>query len=408
MKRNIINIVYLLAFASVICSCSTEKMETPSVKFDMNLTARIPWMYEQETKAALYNDTSEILSMPLKLYGWENDTKWIDGEDVTYSSGCWTMTGTYKLDNKNSYSFLSYANMPSAGATITAPSTKEGSLTYSVTDITKAQNDVLLGRGSVSTPTDGDVDINYSHPYASVVFKIGSSPDIEEVKAISISGIYKSGKTTISQTSTVDGNGVMQYSWTDKGSADGTLEVSGLTKKEGDSITTFVVIPQELTTNSAVVTLIYDGGKTMIKTLNEGSWTAGYTTTYTLTRTGTVEITIPTGTKTITNNGTNKIYVRASITGAWYDASGSVVAPWSLSDGTFTGLPGADWTGADGIYYYKNFLENGKSTSALYSDYTKPSPAPVAGATLKLDITFQAIPYDVNKTCQKAFEALSE
>ena len=410
MERNIRYIISMFVCCLAVCSCMTEKMEAPAERYKLTLTTKVSGMHGSETKATLYNNESEIREKALTLYGWKGSEYWIKGVDATYSSDKWALSESYNLVKTSEYSFLSYANLPSGGAEIATPETNDGVMTYTVSDISAAQSDVLLGRKAAFTPESGDVQIDYSHPYASVEFFLGNAEEVKSVTAISLTGVYTSGKTTFGQSSDVDANGVVEYEWTDLGKANATLEETGLAKTEGGApIASFLVIPQNLASANAVVTVTYkdqssnDGS--FVKMLSEGSWKAGYTTTYTLFKTGAVEVSI-TDVKKPTNSGATRIYVRATITGAWY-IDDKVVAPWDTSDGTFTGLPGTDWEESDGIYYYSKALANGESATALYTGYTAPA-APVAGAALKFDVLVQAIPYDASKTCREAFEALSE
>jgi len=91
----------------------------------------------------------------------------------------------------------------------------------------------------------------------------------------------------------------------------------------------------------------------------------------------------------IQNTGSAKAYIRAAIVGNWYK-DGEIVAPWKVSEGTFVGLAGNDWTLVDGFYYYDTAVEAGGSTSYLFTSYTPPT-APVADAHLELTILCQAI-----------------
>jgi len=398
MKHTIFNIlgVCLLCLVAVD-SCKKTELDTPGKEFDLKLNATVSSSEGLSTKATLLDSDSSIPDNKFKLYGWENDTYWIQGVEATYTSGAWTLPSTYCMGATKSYSYLAYANLPSDGASISMPSVKDEDATLTVTDIKSAQNDILLGKYAVSSPSSGDVDIDFSHPFASVRFKLGNVEE-ETVTALSLSGVYVSGKTTYSQSSD-------NFTWTDFGNANATLSATGLSKSVGDTIATFVVIPQDLSSKNAVITVTYQSGNKIAKLLSSDSWDAGYTTTYTIDKIGEIDVEIS-GTN-VTNSGSSPIYVRAAITGAWYDASGNVVAPWLISDGVFTGLPGEGWSKAESsdFYYFTDKLENGDSASSLFASFSAPT-APVEGATLKLDVLVQAIPYNVNKSCQEAFAAL--
>ena len=401
MKGNILHIIPMVVCCTAVgSSCTKAEMSEPLRQFDLNVKAVVEQTEGPDSRAELLNSSSDITGKTLKLYAWENSNYWIKGLDVNYSDGVWNVPDSYKLLGSCNYSFFSYTNMPGSGAGIESPSSKDGSLTYTVTDINSAQTDVLLGRCSANKPASGDITLSFSHPYASVKFILGNT-NLESVKSVSLTGVYSKGKTTLSQSSAV-ADGVVQYDWTDMDDANNTIEATGLSAVTGNVIATFVVIPQDLTEKDAVVTITDNNDIKMSKLLKEGSWVAGYTTTYTINKVGAVDIEITN--QTITNNGEAKIYVRAMLTGAWYDESGNVVAPWNSTDGVSDKFPTAKWEQADDIYYCKEALAN----SAYVVAYTKTTPgaAPVAGATLKIDLLVQAIPYDVNKSCKEAFEAL--
>lgn len=409
MNRNKIHIICCTFVCCVaVCSCMKENAEFTSLGYELDLRAKIADMGVIGTRADLMHNSDDITTKTFKLYAWEGSTALVDGKSVTYSSGKWNVEGQNPtLSKDNDYTFLSYGNVPSAGVSVTPPSSESDDITFAVTDITKAQTDVLLGSATANEPEDGAVTIEYSHPYASVSFILGNADGVTSVKSVSLNGVYASGKTTYSLASTKDGNGVVKYTWTDLGDANAVLESTGLTVTEGDTIATFMVIPQDLTSKDAVVTITASDDHTLTKLLNKDKWEAGYTTIYTLNRIGDVDIDISTSSGvTFKNSADARIYIRATITGAWYDASGNVVAPWEPTDGHFEGLPGSGWEADNGIYYYSDPIPSEGCATALYTSYTPEDPAPVAGATLKLNVLVQAIPYAVNKTCQEAFEAL--
>lgn len=418
MKHSHIYTIVLLACCAAVCSCQKEELDTPHTKLELKLTTKVAEMGSTGTKADLIHneDEANFKNKTLTLYGWEEGTAFVNGAEATFVGDKWSLNPGARLTKGKNYSFLSYTKLSESGVSISPAATETDNMTLTVTDITAAQEDILLGSGTANDPSDGDVTINYSHPFASVEFAVGNADGVSKVTGISLTGVYSSGKTTYSLDSgDTDEDGIIDYSWVDLGKANATLGANGLDKKEGAILATFVVIPQTLSDKNAVVTVTYKDKSeyehSMVKLLSEGKWKAGYTTTYTIFKnTGDIEIEIIfTDDKPMpTNNSSTRIYVRATITGAWYDTIGNVVAPWSIDDGIFTGLTGDDRERVDDIFYYKNPIAPEEKASALYMSFTAPTPAPVDGATLKLDVLFQAIPYDASKTCQKAFETLSE
>jgi len=421
MKRTTIYTVAQLLLLAAVTSCSKEEeVGIADSGFELNLVTRIESMEVgapgTRAAASLLGSKSDIPGNALTLYGWEGSTLCIDSVTATYASGKWSMSKPYTMDKDYSYTFLAYANMPAGGAAITMPDSADSDILFKVTDIAAAQNDVLIGKGSKTSGfSDGDVDIAFSHPFASVKFMLGNADGVKKVTGVSLTGVYESGSTEYSTASTLT-DSVTNYSWSVPGTAGATVSATGLNVTDGE-IASFVVIPQTLSTKSAVITVTYVNNssetKTMAKLLNTGSWIAGYTTVYAIDRIGSIIVNVSDDGRTITNGASSsKAYIRATITGAWYESSNAdapIVAPWSMSDGNFTGLfPTADWTaGADEIYYLKNALA-ASGTATTYTSFSKPTPPSGlgAGVELRLNVLIQAIPYNINKTCQEAFAAL--
>lgn len=412
MKRNLIYAIPVIACFVAVGSCQKEELVATKAVMDLKVTAKVEEMNNPSTKVDLINSGTDITDKTLTLFGWEGSTYFVRAATATFDDDKWELSGSYQIKTENTYSFLSYANLPDDGATLTPTEEKDGAMTLTVTDITAAQEDILLGRGTKTFSAEGDaVEITYSHPYASVEFALGNAREISAVKSLSLSGVYAGGQTSYSLTS--EG-----YTWNTSGyRANATLEkTEGLSDiAEGGVLATFVVIPQKLDAaeggKSVMLTLVYDkvaGGEgSMVKVMETGEWKAGYTTSYSIFKnTGEVEVT-PNDDATISNSGTSKVYVAATITGAWYDDSGRIIGAWSIDDGQFTGLASGNWERADDIFYCTVPLESGAVSPALFSQCTAPSGG-VSGASLKIDILVQAITYDASKTCRQAFEVLSD
>lgn len=108
-----------------------------------------------------------------------------------------------------------------------------------------------------------------------------------------------------------------------------------------------------------------------------------------------------------TNTGLAPINIRATLVGYWVvkrtiggKEEDVIVHMWDQeNDGTFEGLPGANWQkGADGYYYYLKVLPTkGSTTEKLFSKYTLTAAPPVVGAELILNICVQASITDEDK-----------
>lgn len=93
---------------------------------------------------------------------------------------------------------------------------------------------------------------------------------------------------------------------------------------------------------------------------------------------------------TVKNTGTTDAYIRVAIVGNWVK-DGSIVAPWTIEQGTFTGLPGENWVKSGNYYYYTKSVAPGATISDyLFTQYTAPT-APIEGAHLEMTIIAQAV-----------------
>lgn len=126
----------------------------------------------------------------------------------------------------------------------------------------------------------------------------------------------------------------------------------------------------------------------------------------------------------IKNTGTAKCYIRAAILGNWIEPSRTglaardrgVVANWtdgidkidtgnSTNDGSFSNLPGTNWSTqqSDGYFYYRKPVNIGTGTDAyttqLFSAYQQTAASPTHGFTsgVEMNIYVQAVKADAGK-----------
>ncbi len=265
----------------VVTSCEVEKIEPPCKWFPMQISANVGNLLE-ETRIELYNSENDIREKTLTVYGWENDAQFVNGVSASFSDGKWSLPGPYVIKSSASYTYWA----ATASSCVTAD--KSG-VTLTVEDIASCQEDILLGGYSVSNPTSGDVPVSFTHPFASVKFKLSAVDGVKEVTNVSLSGVYKSGHTKLTAETAESG-----YQWEDLGEANAAISVA-VANIARDSIATFTVIPKNLVESSVVMTVTYtdiqgNGGKKISKVLNSGNWEAGRTTTYLLSRVEAVEI----------------------------------------------------------------------------------------------------------------------
>ena len=354
--------------------------------------------------------------------------KYVIGGKVAYSNGTWTLTDKsgkeYPWLRNVSYSFWSFAPMTHSGtfAYVTSAGKEEPvrermTITgYEMPTSVQDQKDLLVAFNAHEYPADGkSLDILFRHALADIYFDV--SPIAEyglTVNQIKISGANSKGDCEISSANLYD-KVEAGFSWTSKTPADFTMT---------GAADHFFMIPQNF---SGTITISLSNGKTLTTSLKT-NWLAGKYYTYKLTYNG-IEISVDDDVNgNVKDNvvikstvaSTVKCYIRALIIGNWHQnlgtasepEPGAVLASWSLSDGTFEGLPTTEgvasdnnWVlGADGYYYYKYPVypntetgtgADGKGTAdKLFTSYTAPKDAPVDGTYLNLSIVVQAVKWN--------------
>ena len=375
---------------------------------------------------------------------WEllNGDHYIDGGTSTYSNSNWTLTDRgdqeYPWLNNINFTFWSYAPKDHSGTYTYGKEKSRGIMTitgYETPASANNQEDLLVAFNTRSYPEDkkGDaVDILFRHALADICFNVEAIKKYNlTVKQIEISGVNGKGNCVITSSrlyESVDSG----FAWTSNTPA--TFSMSESQSGQGISVVSdhFFFIPQQLT-EKAKITITLSNNKQLTTNLNQNketptTWLAGKVYTYKLTYNG-IEISIEDDVNgnikdnvviKSTENSTVKCYVRALIIGNWCQnlgttsepVPGTVMAPWSLSDGTFVGLPTTvgtasddNWIlGADGYYYYKYPVHPNTETGIaadgtgeadkLFESYTAPEDAPVNGTYLNLSIVVQAVKWN--------------
>ena len=287
------------------------------------------------------------------------------------------------------------------------------SLDYSNPTDISAQQDLLVACTEMNSE-DGKtpVTITFQHAMAAVMFKLELDSEYT-FKGISINGAAAEGTLGVTASSgapvigwDVDETSAAQFAQAFDQSEDFT---SGVQKTDGSKV--FFMIPQDSEDISMTISLSYHGTD-FTKTVEdiEVDWEAGLCYVYTLAADGANGIEVnedfdpEAGTKenvSVTNTRFGIDYVRVMITGAWLDSSNNYVAAWDYDpenpessgfEGLATGTSG-DWAynENDFCYYYKKGLLPGATTSDLFTKFTAPTTAPLAGAHLEIVIQAQAI-----------------
>lgn len=394
----------------------------PDTKGTVVKTENIPTVYGRFGMEGFVNTTPEIVPEGVVL----TDDKYVDGE-VDYSNGTWTLTDInsgkeYPWLRNVSYSFWSYAPKEHSGTYTYGEEKSRGIMTitgYEMPTSSEEQEDLLVAFNAHEYPAKGkSLDILFRHALADIYFDVTSITEYGlTVNEITISKPNSKGDCVISSTDlykSVEAG----FDWTSENPDDFTMT---------GAADHFFMIPQDF---SGTITISLSNGKTLTTSLAT-NWLAGKYYKYKLTYNG-IEISVDDHVDgNVKDNvvikstvaSTVKCYIRALIIGNWHQnlgtdsepVPGAIMAPWSLSDGTFVGLPTTvgtavnNWVlGADGYYYYKYPVYPNTETGTdakgqgdpdkLFNSYTAPEDAPVDGTYLNLSIVAQAVKWDEGKT----------
>ena len=379
------------------------------------------------SRAVLIDSVSQAEFGTFGLYGFMADgTKVIDNETVTVSGTTGTLENEYRWKKNTVMSFVGYYPQDSASLFSAASATGSWTFRHTVPAAATSQRDLMLSHFSGTSAT-GTAVLAFSHPLASVRFIVGAVDDeaerqrIGDITAIRLSGVHASGTCTVTPS-----EGGLTYAWEPEGTATVTsagdaVALGASASRLTDSGHTFALLPQDLTQDKVTLELATRTAEGVERTfsveLNTGSWQAGHTVTYTVTPQMKASVTVDDEVEdlvkkdvVITNSGSEPAYVRAAITGWWYDSSwDEVVAPWDHRDTDnmprFVGLPGTSPSGtpswvyseADGYYYYTGAVAPGESLcdasgNALFTSYTiENDDFPEGADQLGITITVQLI-----------------
>ena len=401
-----------------------------------------------------YNDGS-IQILALKD---ETPTKYIPQQKLVFASresgsstSRWKTVTDYNWPEEalEFWSWAPYSESASAGK-LSDAAVSGGNLAFSYecpstgTDgkVAEAQNDVLLAYTKHSSSDKGNVSLLYKHALSAVCFKVDMANKCT-IKSVSLSKVYSKGSCSF------DGSSI---SWSGQSEPKEFTETfNTLIKddyanpqdldKSADGDKTFLFVPQSATDEKKVtITLVvrldgYSEDLTLSAELSpsDAIWEPGWTYTYVLSNLeGSLEVSVDDVVEgnvkqdvkiMSTKNSTVKCFIRALIIGNWHQnlgtssepIPGTIMAPWSLTDGTFSpALPATAGTavnnwilGADGFYYYKYpvYPDTETGTGAdgegdadkLFTSYTAPVDAPVNGSYLNLSIVVQGVKWDMDK-----------
>ena len=278
MKQSKLHILTAALFLLTLAGCQRE--EQPSQSETLSFSASVaPMAGETGTKATLYDNLDAIQGQTMKIWAYQHAspyTAMFEDEDATYNSTLskWQLTEEQMWKKDVAADFFASACIPSNGASATVD---HSGITYTVSDISTAQTDALLGLAVDQDNNKGSVALKFSHPYAAVKVKVGTMEGVSSISKIEFSGIYGSGSTTLASVSE-DSNNIQQYSWDTTDSENATLSLTGLTLTgTSDAL---LVIPQDLSAKNATLAVTTDLGTPLTCNITTGEWKAGYVTTY--------------------------------------------------------------------------------------------------------------------------------
>ncbi|MGM9792158.1 MAG: fimbrillin family protein, partial [Candidatus Cryptobacteroides sp.] len=370
------------------CEQNTFQIELPE-----NITIPVSIIQEPATKAAPVNNSDNTLS---KIWLWadlvETGQEYIVGQKISKSADEWKTNRFWPHDK--ALSFLACSSSASEldfSPAITTTSTGEINcqFTYEVKKGSgelegkdaQAQEDVLLGMSLNKTNATGTVTMEMHHALSAIKFKVGRVPDGVILKGISLTNVYGKANCSVSGDASV-----LNFNWSGHCEVRSYTQTYGQTLTTGDAIggkeQTFIIIPQEFTTEDAQLQLeLTIQGRTYIlkKALKDivPSFDAERIYTFTI---GTademdVEITdhvdgaVKSGVE-IKNAGFSTAYVRIAIIGYWKDASGTIVIPWTEGEGEFEGWSSKWVQQSDGFYYYTEQLPGHSIAEPPFQKYT--------------------------------------
>jgi len=391
------------------------------------------------------------------------------------SSNKWKFRNKYywPLDDKNLH-FCSFGpGSVFSGSSISNMSWNKDSKTFSFTYTTPSgspdkkdaenQKDIIAGVNTQTHTTGGEnsVNIGLKHPLMAVRFVMGDV--FGKIEYISLSNFLSKGTANITSsgvtwsgqsekksfTQTFDMFDTTGYSDDDKASGTVSIDTTSLKTRN------FIIIPQVVPDDASMelkmgnnlhpislkFSKIYDDNKDDgTRTLTK-DWTgyAGKILTFRVSskKANLVSVTINDRVQglvkdsiVIKNDGKSNIMIRVKLVGNWLNQQDQVLASWNETNpyGVFTsdndnGFPtltdASNWRlGADGFYYYKNYLESLDVVSEnLFDSFTVTSkPIDATGTwkyggadmeitTMELAILVQAVIKDDAIDPLKSFKA---
>lgn len=195
-------------------------------------------------------------------------------ETVTYSSGKWSASNTYKWAEDTELQILAYANAPSDSKIYcTEISGKMAEcLEYSIPEKASDQNDILLGvytgKGDRSVTDVATAPVVFQHPLSSVRVKIESTElaKLGAIKKISLIGVMEKYSYTLKYDGTGEGSAFTGsgYNRTVYQDKDGGLDID----TDGYIGVPFIIAPQDISSYPVSLKVETVSGMTLYASLS--------------------------------------------------------------------------------------------------------------------------------------------
>ena len=310
-----------------------------------------------------------------------------------------------------------------------------GSFKYSMPEPTaknedaKAQPDLIVAITPNQSKQETAVPLRFHHALTAIVFKMGKVEAGTTIQSISLTNLRSSGDCTFAATETETNPGEfmrdVKFSWTNLGDVRTYVQNINLDKvSQGTALThdetTFLVVPQDITSETAVSISFTSGGatQTLTRKLNPGGsdptiiskFLPDTKYTFTLNLAEDIQITVDDNVVglekkdlVIQNTGLQYGWIRAVINGYWVNKNTRViVAPWKETDGEFERVSNwselwyEDTSTGTTIYYYRSSVPSGGFAEHLFESYKlkEDTKAPQVDAVLELNIAAQIVIHD--------------
>ena len=291
------------------------------------------------------------------------------------------------------------------------------------------QPDLIVAITPNQSKQETAVPLRFHHALTAIVFKMGKVEEGTTIQSISLTNLRSSGDCTFAATETEINPGEficdVKFTWSNLGDVRTYVQNINLDKvSQGTALThdatTFLVVPQDITSETAVSITFTSGGatQTLTRKLNPGGsdptiiskFLPDTKYTFTLSLAEDIQIFIDDNVVglekkdlVIQNTGMQYGWIRAVINGYWVNKNTRViVAPWKETDGEFERVSNwselwyEDTSTGTTIYYYREKVPSGGFAKHLFEIYKlkEDTKAPQVDAVLELNIAAQIVIHD--------------